>query len=324
MYIGAASGAVTVGLALFLVMLSQKPEPSRADQPEPEKPVAETMDTPPPSSAAAVRLPPPPTPVAAPVSTTAPPALDRPALKPRPVEMRPEIARVRPLEPRPASSPVEPDAVVEPREPAPEQSASLPPETAAKPAPDSDTTSGPATTAPVSREAAVEGRALLKMLEAGKGPVIEIAWPGKAAERSRLYSLLTACHGMQTAMLVDQSKLYSATAVSGSAWRVNRDAVSGFVRRPSGVLTDAEKSVLRRIKAHHGMHFGAPVRLFPRAVDATLLGGLGEIIGPGYLKYKTIRARYRISGNRISIVDIRADGATRRGGVVLPRSHRCN
>lgn len=315
MHIGAASGAVTVGLALFLVILSQKPDPSTAEQPASEKPVVETTETPPSASEAAVHLPAPPQPTVA--AAPAPAAPDRPALKPRDAEKPAETARVAPLKPRPAPAPETSDAAVEPLSSTSEQSASLPPETPA-PSPNAETAK------PVSREAAIEGRALLKMLEAGKGPVIEIAWPGNAAERTRLYNLLTACHGMQTAMLVDRSKLYSATGVSGSAWRVNRDAVSGFVRRPSGVLTDAEKSVLRRIKARHGMYSGAPVRLFPRAVDATLLGGLGQAVGPGYLKFKTIRARYRLSGNRIAIVDIRADGAKRRGGVVLPRTRRCD
>jgi hypothetical protein len=47
------------------------------------------------------------------------------------------------------------------------------------------------------------------------------------------------------------------------------------------------------------------VRLFPRGVDAVVLGGLGQIIGPGYLKYKTIRARYQLTRDRITVVDVR-------------------
>ena len=71
------------------------------------------------------------------------------------------------------------------------------------------------------------------------------------------------------------------------------------------------------------MHFGAPVRLFPRNVDATLLGGIGQIVGAGYLCHKTIRARYRLSGERVSVVEIRADGKALPGGIVLPQSLRC-
>lgn len=306
MYIGAASGAVTVGLALFLLLMSQTPEPSKAGPPKPEKPATEAKVSVPPAFQTAVRLPPPPAPAR--------------AMKPRGAEKRLEISTVEPLKPRPEPAPKTAKTAVDRPMPPPERTASPPPEKPAK----TTAKSIAASAAPVSREAAIEGRALLKMLETGKGPVIEIAWPANPAARTRLYALLAACHGMQTAMLADRSKLYSISGVPGSAWRVNRDAVSGFVRRPAGVLTDAEQSVIRRIKARHRLRSGVPVRLFPRAVDATLLGGLGRIVGPGYLKHRTIRARYRLSGDRIAIVDTRADGKTRDGGIVLPRIRRCN
>ena len=60
------------------------------------------------------------------------------------------------------------------------------------------------------------------------------------------------------------------------------------------------------------------MRLFPRGVDAVVLGGLGQIIGPGYLKYKTIRARYRLTRDRITVVDVRVDGAERSGHGPVP------
>ena len=318
MYIGAASGAVTVGLALFLVLMSQKAEPTKAEQPAPPKPVTEKTQAAVPALQAAVRLPPPPAPVTA--------APERRPLMPRAAEMPVEITTVAPLKPRPpvAAKPakaVEPQAKPPTQKP-PEQIAKLPPERPAT-RPREQASETQRESAIVSRETMTEGRALLKMLEAGKGPAIEIAWPASSAERARLYKLLSACHGMQTALLADDSGIYSATGTPGTGWQVNRDAVSGFVRRPSGVLTDAEQSVIRRIRMYHGMHSGEPVRLFPRAVDATMLGALGEIVGAGYLHRKTIRARYQLSGDRIAVVDVRADGEPRPGGIVLPRSRRC-
>ncbi|MGB0630768.1 MAG: hypothetical protein ACPGRZ_08735 [Alphaproteobacteria bacterium] len=327
MYIGAASGAVTIGLAVLLVIMSQKPDTSKADQPPPTEPVVETPATAAPPLQTAVTLPPPPAPAPAPpqiaTAKSPPAAVDRPALTPRAVEKPVDIATVEPLKPRPAAAP-EPVETAEPK-PAPEpaaQVANLPPQRPVT-APPKQTPETPRDSTIVSRETMTEGRTLLKMLETGKGPVIEIAWPSSAGDRSRLYRLLNACHGMQTALLTDESEIFSATGQPGTAWRVNRDAVSGFVRRPSGVLTDAEQSAIRRIKAYHGMHFGAPVRLFPRNVDATLLGGIGQIVGAGYLRHKTIRARYKLSGDRVSVVDIRADGKALAGGIVLPRSRRC-
>ena len=60
------------------------------------------------------------------------------------------------------------------------------------------------------------------------------------------------------------------------------------------------------------------MRLFPRGVDAVVLGGLGQIIRPGYLKYKTIRARYQLTRDRITVVDVRVDGAERPGHGAVP------
>lgn len=342
MYAGTASGAVTVGLAFILIMMSQKPNATESqEQPQPETPAVEKTVTAPYPPQTAVVLPPPPAaespemptpavpPIASPSSTEpAPLPIQRPALKPRPVTPTAKSVEVTPLEPRPqpappTASPPEPSPKQDQQsapapEPAPpEQVASLPDATQS---PDSKPQSTPVT---VTRKTVKEGRALLKMLEIGKGPVIEIAWPSKSADRSRLYHLLTTCHGMQTAMLVNNSRLYAVDTAPGQTWNVNRDAVSGFIRKPAGVLTEAERSIIRRIKSRHDIRTADTVRLFPRSIDAVMLGGLGQIVGPGYLKYKTIRARYQLSGDRITVVDVRVDGAERAGRIALPRSGRC-
>lgn len=338
MYAGAASGAVTIGLALFLIVMSQKPNASETqEQPPPEAPVVEKTETPPPQSETAVVLPPPPaaklpaapataprpTPVEVEVEAVppAPAPVERPPLKPRRVETPAETAEITPLKPR-----RRPPAVEAPPKSAPESLPDPAPVKTSEETPPAQVASLPETeTAPVpaTRKTVKDGRALLKMLETGKGPVIEIAWPRDAADRARLYSVLTTCHGMQTAMLAGKSNIYTVDGTPGARWNVNRDAVSGFVRRPAGELTGAEKSAIARIKTRHGILYATPVRLFPRGVDAVMLGGLGQIVGPGYLKYRTIRARYRLNGNRITVADIRVDGTDRPGQVALPRTGRC-
>ena len=90
------------------------------------------------------------------------------------------------------------------------------------------------------------------------------------------------------------------------------------------MLTDMERTVIRQIKKHHGLNSGTPVRLFPRDVDAALLGGLGQIVGPGYMRHRTIHARYRLAGNRVTVGEIRADSEDRPGGIVLPRTQNCD
>lgn len=338
MYAGAASGAVTIGLALFLVLMSQKPNASETQsQPPPEAPTVEQTAAEQPPLQAAVVLPPPPAPASTPAAEIAnaypeappeaappePSPIQRPALKPRKVSPSVEKVEITPLKPRTEPAPPK---TVPPREaePVPTAEEASPEQVANRPATEA-TSSAPAqsTSVPVTKKTVKEGRALLKMLEIGKGPVIEIAWPQNRSERSRLYDLLTACHGMQTAMLAGASNIYAIDGAPGATWNVNRDAVSGFIRQPAGELTDAEKSAIERIKARHGILYATPVRLFPRGVDAVMLGGLGQIVGPGYLKYNTIRARYRLSGNRITVADVRVDGKNVAGGVALPRTRRC-
>ena len=161
------------------------------------------------------------------------------------------------------------------------------------------------------------------MLEAGEGPVIEIAWPADAGTRSRLYQLLTRCYGMQTALLGGNGSLFAAHQPPGTAWQVNRDEISGFVRQPTGALTGAERDRIRSLEARHRLRRATPVRVFPRAVDATVLGGLRQIVGNGYAGFRTIQARYDLTGDRISVSDVRVDGSHRAGTVAVPPARRC-
>jgi hypothetical protein len=165
-----------------------------------------------------------------------------------------------------------------------------------------------------------EGRALLRMLEVGNGPALEIAWPSNIDTRSRLYQILRRCYGMQTALMRGKGELYIAKGVPGDPWHLNRDAISGFVRQPAGSLTSAERHVVNEIEQYHHLTVGAPVRVFPRAVDATLLGGLRRLIGRTYAEHELIRARYSLSESRVSIVNISVNDREVPGTIVLPRT----
>ena len=303
MKIGAASATVTLTLAAVLVLLSQNTAPGRADRPVAENPTDKQEDVAVQPKTVAVRLPPPPAaPMPAPRAEAAeivkPAPSGRPPLKPTPADPSPPVAVVTPLAATPPPTPEKtPEA-------APETANSLLPQV-------------------VTPTAKSEGRALLRMLEAGEGPVIEIAWPSSPAERARLYGLFTRCYGMQTALLQGHGRLFVANGARGAAWQVNRDAISGFVRQPTGALTATERNVISDIETHHGLRGGAPVRVFPRRVDATLLGGLRQIVGKDYTGRKTIRARYWLDGGRISVVDISTDGTARTGTVVLSPPGRC-
>jgi hypothetical protein len=170
-----------------------------------------------------------------------------------------------------------------------------------------------------------EGRVLLRILEHGSGPEIEIAWPVSAIQRRALYRLFEACYGMEIAMIDSAGRLFGRSGKSGQAWQPNMDRYSGFVRQPAGRLTRDEKARLAHIRAlHGGLRNANHVRLFPRRLDALLLGGLKALVGEGYSRANAIRAHYRRDGDIVLVESIRLDGQPILGRIDLSAaSRRC-
>ena len=163
-----------------------------------------------------------------------------------------------------------------------------------------------------------EGRALLRLLEHGAGPAIELAWPKASAGRQALFSRLRGCHGMRIALMDDEGRLFIADGKPGTAWALNLDRYSGFVRRPSGRQAEAEAQEISRLRRHHrGLSAIQPVRVFPRHFDAVLLGGLRALLGGKWTDYGSIRARYWLDGRRLVVAGIEADGRSVPGRVDL-------
>ena len=171
----------------------------------------------------------------------------------------------------------------------------------------------------------VEGRTLLRTLEHGKGPLIEIAWPNDRSQHGRLFKHMTACLGMRVAVMDNNSLLYVADGEAGKPWDINLDRYSGFLRQPAGWLSPSERKAETTIRKHHKMKSeSSGVRIFPRKVDATLLGGLRKYIGDRYGQAKSIRARYRLSGNAVIVESLSVDGKAVAGRIGLKaQTSRC-
>ncbi|MFK7867529.1 MAG: hypothetical protein AB8B77_08835, partial [Alphaproteobacteria bacterium] len=145
-----------------------------------------------------------------------------------------------------------------------------------------------------------QGRPLLRQLEFGDGPAIHIGWPESRHEMQALYRSLTRCYGMKSVILTQDGNYYDAH----TEFMPNRDYYSHFMRRPQGNLPDEEL----RLKAKAITLNGSLVRLFPRSLDAMLLGGLSNHLGADFIK-KSITASYHLAAHeRVLITDIRVGG----------------
>ncbi|MDA1100560.1 MAG: hypothetical protein O2967_16405 [Proteobacteria bacterium] len=171
---------------------------------------------------------------------------------------------------------------------------------------------------PEPRAVAAQGRVLLRLLEHGQGPAIELAWPQDAGERAQLYRHFRDCLGMRVALIRRAGELFVADSPPGESWRPNADRYSGFARQPSGRLAAAEREDLRAIARRHDLSpRSSAMRIFPRQVDAQLLGGLEQIMAGSYGQAKEIRARYYLRGDAILVGDIQADGRPVAGSISL-------
>lgn len=319
---------VLLCIALFQTVQAEKTEPKKSlKSPAPVEwvqPRSQQM--------AAIQLPPPPE-IHRPSSipATKPPAANPQkmvaALKPATIStQKPRPIPVKPLKVedsvRPAPKPVKPIAAAPPKVPMREPI--KPGFVKTNPPQRAQTTPPPKPKKQVvaSAQHKSTGRVLLRMLEHGKGPSIEIAWPQSADNRQRLYSVLTRCYGMQAAVLHHSKALFSADDPPGVSWKLNIDRFSGFLRSPQGADITAERDLFRNIARRHNLNDWTPVRVFPRTVDAVLLGGLEQLVGNQYGSAERIQAYYSLTPSGLTLQNIRVDGRSINGAVELPFSSR--
>ena len=233
--------------------------------------------------------------------------------KPAPILQSPDLLADRPVlkpQPDPKPVPAKPEIVKRKISPVLRQQTSPTP---AKPR---------QTVHYASIKTASKGRALLRVLEHGKGPMLQISWPGGRQARARLSQQLRQCFGMQLALMDGRGQLFVAESRRGESWRPNRDYYSGFVRQTAGRLPEAERQTVRQIRQRHGP-VGSEVHIFPRRVDALTLGALQNLVGSRYDTAISITASYDLSGSRLRIRDFRVDGVLIAGIIDLSAVRHC-
>ncbi len=163
---------------------------------------------------------------------------------------------------------------------------------------------------------------VLRRIEAGEGPGLEIAWPSDPASRLHLTRVLSRCHGMATILMGEEGGWNLEDA--GSPWRFVPTVHSGFVR------TVAETTLLPRdrasiARARRDAQFRtAPVRrVFPRHQDIALLSGLSRVIGEALSDQMSLRAAYEVGPLGVRIGNVTANGRSHQGGFTLPAERGC-
>lgn len=296
-----AAGAVSLGLSLLLAValsalaLSEPTEEPLRQAAAP--PRSQTPPAPDDVDLSAVVLPPPPRIAPAP----APPA---PEVAPPPQPVGKRMAPPPPPEAAPAPPPPEAAEAVPVPETSPESPSDIP------------------QTAALTPQAMREGRTLLRLLERGEGPDIEIAWPAAAADRAALYRLFSRCFGMRTVIIDGDGMVYDVVDGTARAGRFDSDLYSGFVRQPEGGLSAQEAAQVATIRARHGLIGGDVLRLFPRRIDAVFLAALHRIAGRAFDKGVVIHARYRAAAGGVEVADISLDGRRVADLIALPFADR--
>jgi len=313
------SGLLIAGLSLAVTALYQNAGIHRPKPPQPAQPPPALTARQSGSAAAVIRLPPPPAPQPAARGKLLKPA-KRPVEKPSAVV---PLKRSADITPAPVAARTSPPPI-EPLAPAPRPVARHVPQPNSAPALAATTTSSSETEEKLvdGMQNAKAGGALLRLLEHGQGPAIEIAWPQRADARRALYRQLTRCYGVRTAVLAGGAGLYADEGAAGQPWRMDMDRFSGFIRSPQGEAIAEESRVFARIADWHGLTNWRPVRVFPRPVDAALLGGLGAVLGPRYKTARQIHAAYKWDRTRLVLGDFSVDGRPLEGAVTLPLPHR--
>jgi hypothetical protein len=167
-----------------------------------------------------------------------------------------------------------------------------------------------------------EGRPLLRLLEHGEGPNVEIAWPNHPVARAKLYDAMRRCHGLRSALLRGEEILMSTP--DGAVENFDADRFSGFIRAIQGPPTKVEARRIKVLRARHEAGGASAIRLLSRHFDARLLGGLRHLVGAGYRAAGSVTARYAIAGRRVMVHGIVVDGRETPGRIEIEPSSRCS
>jgi len=159
-----------------------------------------------------------------------------------------------------------------------------------------------------------KGMAILREAEKGNSLNFELYWPQDQRQSEKLYGLLSACYGMQSALLDEQGNLYFPARKRGNL----PSGFSPLLHQVGQVAAHAEEKRLNVLREKHSLNETvASLRVHRRATHAALLSGLERFADKSLSEFGSISARYEISKGELTITDIKLDKVPKSGRIVL-------
>ena len=163
-----------------------------------------------------------------------------------------------------------------------------------------------------------KGMAILREAEKGNALNFELYWPQGQRQAERLYGLLSACYGMQSALLDEQGNLYFPASKRGNL----PSGFSPLLHQVGQAAAHAEAEKLNTLREKHSLNETvASLRVHRRATHHALLSGLEKLADRPLSEFGSISARYEISKGELTIPDIQLDKVPKPGRIVLGPSN---
>ncbi len=160
----------------------------------------------------------------------------------------------------------------------------------------------------------LRGQHTLNTLAGEGGFDMEIFWPPTAQQSEYLYTIMTQCFGMQSAVIDSNGNLF----LTNGKDRESRAVFSPFLRKIMQPASRDELRVIDEIVKRNAIGAGyTPVRIFSQFVDARLVDGVAQLTSKVIHARSELRANYVIDRGRVYITNITHDGILSSGRVLL-------
>lgn len=161
------------------------------------------------------------------------------------------------------------------------------------------------------------GMVILSDAEEGETLNFELFWPQDRYQSEILYSILSNCYGMQSALLDDVGNLYFPAQKRGNL----PSGFSPLLHQVSQVAAPVEGQKLQALRKKHKLtETTMALRVHRRTTHAALLSGLEKLAKKPLSTLDSVSARYHLNKGELFVSDIEFNHVPMLGRIILGRS----